>query len=399
MLVLVFNCGSSSIKFALVDEANGQSLLTGLAERLGTDGANLEWKRGNDKGEQAITGGTDHRAAMQTIVEVLNHYPEITGNLGGIGHRVVHGGEQFTTSALVDESVIDAIRACNALAPLHNPVNLLGLEVAREVWTDLPHVAVFDTAFHQTMPKQAYLYGVPYAWYQEHGVRRYGFHGTSHRFVAAQAAEMLSKSPAECHLITAHLGNGCSLAAVRAGHSVDTTMGLTPLEGLMMGTRSGDIDPSIFEFISGITGWDVAKITKVLNKESGLLGISGVSNDMRTVTQAATDGNERAAIAIEVFCYRLAKAIGAMAVSLPRLDALVFTGGIGENAHHIREKTLAHLEVFGLTCDAERNTDTRLGKSGPIHAAGSGKVLVVTTNEELQIARETKALVAEGVAK
>jgi acetate kinase len=311
----------------------------------------------------------------------------------GAGHRVVHGGERFTASVLVDDEVIEAIRSFSPLAPLHNPANLAGIEAVRAARPGLPQAAVFDTAFHQTMPPRAFRYAVPQDWYTTHLIRRYGFHGTSHRYVSGQAAVLLQRPLEELRLVTAHLGNGCSAAAIRDGVSVDTTMGLTPLEGLVMGTRSGDIDPGVFGYLAGQTGASAAGLTDVLNTGSGLLGLSGTSNDMRTIQDAAAAGDERAQLAIDVFVHRLAKAIAALVTSLDRLDALVFTGGIGEHSVLIRRLVLGRLGFLGLTEDAEANARHGQGTRGRITAPGPVQALVVPTDEELMIARDTARLI------
>jgi acetate kinase len=333
------------------------------------------------------------------MTRVLGHLAE-TGHsaaeLLGAGHRVVHGGERFTSSIRVDDAVIAALRSYNHLAPLHNTANLAGIEAVRAVLPNLPQVAVFDTAFHQTMPPHAFRYAVPEEWYTRHGVRRYGFHGISHRFVSEQAASMLGRQPRELRLVTAHLGNGCSATAVRDGVSVDTTMGLTPLDGLVMGTRSGDVDPGLIGYLAGRTGMNIDEITQALNADSGLQGLSGVGNDMRTVADAAADGNERAQLALDVFVHRLSKAIAALVVGLQRLDALVFTGGIGENSAVVRSLVLSRLGFLGLAEDAEANADHGRHTGGRISLAGPVLALVVPTDEELLIARDTARVIAGG---
>jgi acetate kinase len=312
----------------------------------------------------------------------------------GAGHRVVHGGEQFSSSILVNDAVIAALRSASHLAPLHNPANLAGIEAVRAVLPDLPQVAVFDTAFHQTMPPHAFRYAVPEEWYTRYAVRRYGFHGISHQFVSQQAAVLLGRPPGELRLVTAHLGNGCSAAAVRDGVSVDTTMGLTPLEGLVMGTRSGDVDPGLLGYLAGRTGRSLDELTMALNTNSGLLGLAGAGSDMRTVEAAAAAGNERAQLAIEVFVYRLAKAIAALVVGLQRLDALIFTGGIGENSAVVRSLVLSRLGFLGLTEDVQANGDHGRHTAGRISLGGPVVALVVPTDEELLIARDTASVIA-----
>lgn len=390
MRVLVLNCGSSSVKFAVFDTATSEATANGLVENIG-DVARIKAKGSQGKVDKAIAG-KDHSAALAAVQEFLSEQGEDKG-IAAVGHRVVHGGERFSGSVLITPEVLDAVRACVPLAPLHNPANLLGIEVATRQFPNLPQIGVFDTAFHQTLPKHAFMYALPYDLYQNQGVRRYGFHGTSHRFVTAQTAKVLGRPVSELNMVTAHLGNGCSATAVRGGLSVDTTMGLTPLEGLVMGTRSGTIDPGIPMFLHESLGYDFDRVNKLLNKESGLLGLSGLSNDMRTLAEAAAGGHEGAKLAIDVFCYRLAKEIAALAVALPRLDALVFTGGIGENSAPVRARTLAHLGVLGFTIDAQRNQVHGNGYGGKITVDQGALALVVATNEELLIALDAEALV------
>jgi acetate kinase len=391
MRVLVINAGSSSLKFAVVDAESGETPLSGLAERLGSDEARLVWK-GGDGGERALPGA-GHEAALAALLVLLSERPDCKP--AAIGHRVVHGAEAFSGSVLIDDELVAAVEAVSHLAPLHNPANLLGIAGSRAAFPDLPQVAVFDTAFHQTMPPRAYRYPVPSAWYTEHGIRRYGFHGTSHRFVASAAAKVLGRPVEELAMVTAHLGNGCSACAVLGGQSVDTTMGLTPLEGLVMGTRSGDVDPGLIAHLMGLLQMDVAAVMNQLNKASGLLGLSdGLSNDMRSLLEARDAGNEAAALAVEVFCYRLAKAIAALCVPLGRLDALVFTGGIGEHAAPVRARTLELLAVLGLRADAERNAAHGRTSAGRITPDDATCALVVPTDEEWQIAKDSAALIA-----
>ncbi|TBU77628.1 propionate/acetate kinase [Pseudomonas daroniae] len=387
--ILVINCGSSSIKFALVDPDQAQFAISGLAERLGSADAALHWQRDGIKHTQAIPGD-DHRAAL---AHLLQRVQETTGgHLHGIGHRVVHGGEHFTSAQRLDDEVIAAIRAVAPLAPLHNPAGLLGIEAALALYPQLPQVAVFDTAFHQSLPEHAFRYAVPEQLYRDHGVRRYGFHGTSHRFVSARATEITGLAVDDSAWLVAHLGNGCSTCAVVNGQSRDTSMGLTPLEGLVMGTRSGDVDPNLHSHLSRALGWSLEQIDRMLNHDSGLFGLSGLSNDMRSLEQARDEGHAGATLAIEVFCYRLAKSLAAMSCALPCLDGLIFTGGIGENSPLIRSKTVAHLGLLGLQLDEAANERCLRGVSGPIHAQNHTRVLVVPTNEERQIALDTLAL-------
>lgn len=393
-LILVINCGSSSIKFALVNGRHESKLISGLAERLGTPESRLTWSTNGAKEAEAMPSA-DHAAAMANILHLLEQKGLLDAPLLAVGHRVVHGGEAFTASTLIDAEVLAAIEACNHLAPLHNPANVTGIREAMRLFPDVPQVAVFDTAFHQTLPPHAYLYPVPYELYETYGVRRYGFHGTSHRFVAQKAAQMLDLPLTELNLITAHLGNGCSATAVHHGQSVDTTMGLTPLEGLMMGTRSGDVDPALHQFLQETAGYNLDKTTAMLNKQSGLLGVSGLSNDMRALTEAADEGHERAALAIELFCYRLAKTIAALAVPLGRVDALIFTGGIGENAANVRARTLHRLAILGYQVDETRNAANGRSSHGVITTPDTPIALVVPTDEEIMIARDSMTLVSE----
>jgi acetate kinase len=382
--VLVINCGSSSLKFALLEPQSGRVLQQGLAERVGTDGASLEL----DGVRVQLAAGAGHARALDAILDRLD-----AESVLAVGHRVVHGGEAFSQSVLLDDQALERIRGCSVLAPLHNPANVLGIEIARGRFPKLAHVAVFDTAFHQTMPPKAYFYALPYELYAEHGVRRYGFHGSSHGYVAGVAAERLGRPLPELELVTVHLGNGCSACAIQGGRSVDTTMGLTPLEGLVMGTRSGDVDPNLHLFLSERTGQSLAEVTELLNRRSGLLGLSGLSNDMRTLLESAERGEARSQLAIAVFCYRLAKSILGLCAGLARLDALVFTGGIGEHAASIRADTLAGLRLLGPVLDADANGQHGRQSRGRISRTDSAlEVLVIPTNEELVIAREAARL-------
>ena len=387
--ILVINCGSSSIKFALVNEAQETFMLSGLAERLGSPEAVLHWQQGEQK-DSLVLPGADHRLALSHLLPVVQQ--AAAGELHGIGHRVVHGGEHFSGASRLDAASLQAIRQVAPLAALHNPANVQGIEAAMKLFPDLVQVAVFDTAFHQTLPEHAYRYAVPQALYAEHGVRRYGFHGTSHQYVSRKAAQMSDLAFDASSWLVAHLGNGCSTCAVENGHSRDTSMGLTPLEGLVMGTRSGDVDPNLHGHLARTLGWSLERIDTLLNKDSGLLGLSGLSNDMRTLEQAREQGHVGATLAIEVFCYRLAKSLASMSCALRRLDGLIFTGGIGENSALIRSKTLDHLGLLGLRLDAQANARCVRGVAGAIHADGHPRVLVVPTNEERQIALDTLAL-------
>jgi len=387
--ILVINCGSSSIKFALVNEAHSQFALSGLAERLGSHEAVLHWQRGGEQDSLMLPNG-DYRAALAQLLPLVQG--AAGGKLHGIGHRVVHGGEHFSAASRIDPQTLQAIRAIAPLAPLHNPANLQGIEAALKLFPQLPQVAVFDTAFHQSMPAHAYRYALPEPLYREHGVRRYGFHGSSHRYVSHRAAELAGLSSGDSSWLSAHLGNGCSTCAIVNGQSRDTSMGLTPLEGLVMGTRSGDVDPNLHSHLARSLGWSLEQIEHLLNHDSGLKGLSGLSNDMRSLEQAREQGHAGATLAIEVFCYRLAKSLAAMSCALPQLDGLIFTGGIGENSPLIRSKTVAHLRLLNLALDKEANARCIRGVAGPIQAYGHPRVLVVPTNEERQIALDTLAL-------
>jgi acetate kinase len=389
--VLVLNCGSSSVKWAVVDPVSAETSSSGLAERLGAPDARVRTKHGDGDWEDHASPGLTPEDAVGKAIELVRDLPGVT--LGGVGHRVVQGGERFTTSVRVDDDVIAGIDALSGMAPLHNPINLAGIKAAMKALPDLTHVAVFDTAFHQTMPPRAYRDAVPQAWYTEHGFRRYGAHGTSYRYVSAKAAELLDKPLDRLKLVAAHLGNGCSATAIDGGLSADTTMGLTPLAGLVMGTRSGDIDPSVFSYLASRTGMGIEEITAALNKQSGLLGLSGLSNDLRTVSDAAAGGNADASLALEVFCYRLAKTVAALVVPLGRLDALVFTGGIGENSIVVRSKVLALLGFLGLEENVIANAEHGRNHRGRVSLMSGTVALVVPTNEELVIARDTAALV------
>jgi acetate kinase len=387
MSILVLNSGSSSLKFALVEPDTGERALEGVAERIGTDGAMLRTRALGE--EQTVSRPfLDHASALTAVLDRLGQ-TGLRQEVEGVGHRVVHGGEEFTDSVLVTDHVESSIAAASGLAPLHNPANLLGIRAARLAFPGLPQVAVFDTAFHQTLEPRAFRYAVPESWYREHGVRKYGFHGTSHRYVADQAALKLKRPLADLELLTAHLGNGCSACAVKRGKSVDTTMGLTPLAGLVMGTRSGDVDPSLVAYLAARIGMDADGVTRELNERSGLLGLSGLSNDMRALLDARLEGHARAALAIDVFCHRLSSWLLALAASLERVDALVFTGGIGEHAAPIRSEVVARLWALGTHVDPEANA--RHGApTGRISPEGTTAVWVLATDEERMIARDTR---------
>ena len=387
--VLVINCGSSSIKYALVSERR-EDRIFGLAENLGSADARIKGITAGGQPLELSIPHADHEKALETILERLSHY-----NPQAIGHRVVHGGT-LTKAELLTEEIVERIRAATPLAPLHNPAHLVGIDATMRLFPELPQVAVFDTAFHQTMPAHAYRYAVPKFLYTEHNVRRYGFHGTSHAYVSERGSE-LAGSFKQGGWLTAHLGNGSSTCAIWNGQSVDTSMGLTPLEGVVMGTRSGDVDPSLHSFLANNLGWDIYKIDKMLNSQSGLLGLSDLSNDMRTLIEASEQGNEDATLAIEVFCYRLAKSLAALSCGLPRLDGLFFTGGIGENSAYIREKTIAYLPHFGFNFSKEANDNLKRGTEGRIDAGTGPQIWVVPTDEEGRIAKETEHVVANEV--
>jgi len=388
--VLVINCGSSSIKFALLlEEQNFR--IHGLAENLGTENARIKGVTVGNEPVDIHIPFADHKKALEVGLERLANYKP-----DAIGHRVVHGGS-LTKAELITDEIIEKIREATPLAPLHNPAHLIGIEATKRLFPDLPQVAVFDTAFHQTMPAHAYRYALPKFLYTEYGVRRYGFHGTSHAYVSDRGSE-LAGSFKQGGWLTAHLGNGSSTCAVWNGQSVDTSMGLTPLEGVVMGTRSGDVDPSLHSFLAANLGWDVYKIDKMLNKESGLLGLSdNLSNDMRTLIEASEQGNEDATLAIEVFCYRLAKSLAALSCGLPRIDGLFFTGGIGENSAYIREKTMVYLPHFGFNLDKDANSSLKRGTEGRIDNGTGPQIWVVPTDEEGRIAKETHYVVEHEV--
>lgn len=390
-LVLVLNCGSSSIKFAVIDLLTEDNILNGIIQRIGSKDADISWTVEQAKKSKGLPN-INYQEALHYIFNLIQSNKNLAAKFLAIGHRVVHGGEHFTKSVIIDKKVLNAIRNCQDLAPLHNPANILGIEVAKKIYPKLPQIAVFDTAFHQTMPEYSYLYAIPYKLYTEHQIRKYGFHGTSHLYVSQKAAEILGKPFKTCAFISAHLGNGCSICAILNGKSIDTSMGLTPLEGLVMGTRSGDIDPSLHIHLVDKLGYDIHKVNTMLNKESGLLGVSGISSDMRAVENAAKKGNKQAIIAIELFCYRLAKYIGAYATVLGRIDALIFTAGIGENSSYIRAKTIKLLKILNFTLDPKINANHGKGNSGIITIVNSNIAIVIPTNEELMIAEDTAML-------
>ena len=397
MNILVINCGSSSLKFQLINAESEEVLAKGLCERIGIDGRLTYQPAGGEK-EISEKAMPTHTEAIQFVIDALTN--EKTGvvkslsEIGAVGHRIVHGGEKFASSVVITEEVKKAVEECNDLAPLHNPANLIGVEACEKLMPGTPMVAVFDTAFHQTMPEKAYMYGLPYEYYEKYKVRRYGFHGTSHSYVSKKAAEVMGKAYDEVKTIVCHLGNGASVSAVLNGKSVDTSMGLTPLEGLVMGTRSGDIDPTIMEFIAQKENLDIEGIMNVLNKKSGVFGLSGeISSDFRDLTGAMAEGDKKAKIALEVFAYRVAKYIGAYAAAMNGVDDIVFTAGIGENVSYVREQVCSYLGYLGVELDPDANEKFR-GEQGEITKPGCKvRVFVIPTNEELAIARETLALV------
>ena len=397
MNVLVINCGSSSLKFQLINAETEKVLAKGLCERIGIDGRLTYQPAGGEKEKSDLAMPT-HTEAIQFVIDALTN--EKTGvvksldEIGAVGHRLVHGGEKFASSVVITDEVKKAVEECNDLAPLHNPANLIGVAACEKLMPGTPMVAVFDTAFHQTMPEKAYMYGLPYEYYEKYKVRRYGFHGTSHSFVSKRAAEVMGKSYDEVKTIVCHLGNGSSVSAVLNGKCVDTSMGLTPLEGLVMGTRSGDIDPAIMEFIAKKENLDIEAVMEVLNKKSGVFGISGgLSSDFRDLTDAMNAGDKKAKIAMDVFSYRVAKYIGSYAAAMNGVDDIVFTAGIGENDDYVREEVCKYLGYLGVDFDSEANAGLR-GKEAELTKEGSKvKVFVIPTNEELAIARETLALV------
>lgn len=398
--ILVINCGSSSVKFALYDTIDPTSLnllSEGIAELVNDKKADITIKQNKNKSSSTINiqdgSNSFHSESLQIIITELEKKFTLKDYLLGIGHRVVHGGQVFSQSVLISEQVLKQIKACSELAPLHNPANIIGIETLQKYFPQTPQAAIFDTAFHQTIPSHAYTYAIPKQWAEQFQIRRYGFHGTSHRYITQQAAAHLNKKLSNTSIISAHLGNGASVAAIQNGKSVDTSMGMTPLEGLVMGTRSGDIDPGIFDFLVN-KGISPQEINQTLNKKSGLLGISGLSHDMRTLCQSI-ESNQDAKLALEVFCFRAAKYIAAMAVSLTKLDALIFTGGIGENASLVREKIIDHLVILGFKIDSVLNTAKASNESIaiPIHSKESRPILIIPTDEEAMIVCDTLSLI------
>ena len=396
MNILVINCGSSSLKYQLIDSESEKVLAKGLCERIGIDGRLTYSPAG---GEKEVTDAPmpTHTEAIQLVLDALTN--EKTGviksldEVGAVGHRLVHGGEKFACSAVITDEMIAAVEECNDLAPLHNPANLIGVDACQKCMPGVPMVGVFDTAFHQTMPKEAYMYALPYEYYEKYKVRRYGFHGTSHSFVSKRTAEFLGKDIKDMKIIVCHLGNGSSISAVKGGKSIDTSMGLTPLEGVPMGTRSGDIDPAILEFLAKKENMDIFQLTAMLNKKSGVFGVSdGVSSDFRDLENAAAEGNDKAQLARDVFAYNVAKYVGAYAAAMNGVDAIAFTAGVGENDKNVRKAIVERLGFLGIELDEEANS--KRGEDNIISTADSKvTVCVIPTNEELAIARETLALV------
>ncbi len=396
MKILVLNSGSSSIKFQLFNMEKEEVLAKGQVERIGIEGSAIEYENMSGQEVEKDIDISDHREGIEHIIDMLLDSEvgilEDIDEINAVGHRVVHGGEKFAESTLITDEVINSIEEVSSLAPLHNPHNLSGIRVCKELLPGKPQVAVFDTAFHQSMPEEAYTYAIPYEYYEKYGVRRYGFHGTSHKFVSNRVAEIMNEDKDDLKIITCHLGNGASIAAVDGGESVDTSMGMTPLEGLVMGTRSGDLDPAIIPFLMEKEDLDEKEIDSILNKKSGLLGVSGVSNDSRDVREAAHNGNHRAELADKVFNYRVRKYIGAYIAALNGVDAVVFTGGIGENAAGVREHIVDGLDNLGFELDAEANKVR--GEEREITSENSRvKAFVIPTNEELVIARDTENIV------
>ena len=397
MNILVINCGSSSLKFQLIDAVTEKLIAKGLCERIGIEGSQLVYQPAGQDKIKTVTPMEDHTKAIKLVLEALtdkeNGVVKDLSEIGAVGHRIVHGGEKFAASTLINEEVITAITECNELAPLHNPANLIGIAACKELMPDTPMVAVFDTAFHQTMPQEAYLYGIPYEYYEKYKIRRYGFHGTSHSYVSKKAAEVLGQKYEDLKLIVCHLGNGASVSAVQNGKCIDTSMGLTPLEGLIMGTRSGDIDPAIIEFLAHKEGKSIDEIMTILNKKSGVLGLSdNFSSDFRDLEDAYLEGQEASVRTMEAFAYRVAKYIGAYVAAMNGVDGICFTAGLGENSPLVRNLICKRLGYLGITLDEEQNG--KRGKDLVITTPDSKtKVLVIPTNEELAIARETYAIV------
>ena len=399
MTILVLNCGSSSAKYKLIEAISGNVLAEGGVEKIGLPDAFIKLKFEDGSKKTIDLNISDHIGAIKAILDLLTSKEghgciASLDEVDAVGHRVVHGGEKFNKSVLINEDVKAMIRECYGIAPLHNPVNMAGIEAIEQVLPDVPQVAVFDTAFHQTMPKKAYMYPLPYEYYERDHVRRYGFHGTSHRFVSKRVCEMLGTTPEGKKIICCHIGNGASISAIDNGKCIDTTMGLTPTEGLMMGTRSGDVDPGALVFLMQKYGLDPVELMDVINKKSGVLGVTGVSSDMREVVEASENGNERAKLALEMYELRILKYVGAYAAELGGVDIIAFTGGVGENQTSTREAVCRQLEFMGVKIDTELNKTIWHGKEGEISTPDSRvKVVVVLTDEEIMIARDTQAIV------
>ena len=396
MNILVINCGSSSLKFQLINSESEQCIAKGLCERIGIDGSKIVYTPAGGEKEATVTPMADHTDAIRLVLEALTN--EKTGvvksldEIGAIGHRMVHGGEKFSGSVVITDEVIAAVEECNDLAPLHNPANLIGVNACKKLMPNTPMIGVFDTAFHQTMPEEAYMYGIPYEYYQKYKIRRYGFHGTSHSYVSKRAAEVLGEKYEDLKIIVCHLGNGASVSAVKNGKCVDTSMGMTPLEGLIMGTRSGDIDPAIIEFIAHKENKSIDEVMAILNKKSGVLGLSdNLSSDFRDLEDGLAEGNENAIRTMKTFCYRVAKYIGAYTAAMNGVDVICFTAGVGENGPIVRTMVCEYLGYLGIKLDEEANQ--KRGKDLEITVPGCAtKVMVIPTNEELAIARETVRL-------
>jgi len=389
----VINSGSSSLKFALIDSNTGDAILNGLGECFGLPEAAVSWKYEGQKSEEAITAeGDHHELAINRIVALIESLG-LTSQIVAVGHRIVHGGEKFTSTVQIDESVLNEIRNLSDLAPLHNPAGAKGIEAAMQAFPSLPQFAVFDTAFHQTMPAKAFTGAISNKLYKDYGIRRYGFHGTSHYFVSREAAKMINKPVEKSSFISVHLGNGASVCAIRDGQSVDTSMGFTPLAGLMMGTRCGDLDPGIIEFLLK-KGWSQDEVYKELNTNSGFMGVSGLTSDCRGIVEAMEQGHKGATLAFQVFTYRVAKYIASYMVSLESLDGIIFTGGIGENSLPIRREVLNYLKIFGYQEDQKANEDARFGNRGIITKADTAVVMVIPTNEEFVIAQQSVELLS-----
>lgn len=397
MKILVINCGSSSLKYQLIDSETEQWVAKGLCERIGIDGSQIVYQLAGGQKEVTVSPMANHTDAIQLVLDALTNAKtgaiKDLSEIDAVGHRVVHGGEKFTSSAVINADVIEAIKECNDLAPLHNPANLIGIDACQKLMPGVPMVAVFDTAFHQTMPQEAYMYGIPYSYYENYKIRRYGFHGTSHSFVSKKVAEDLGKKPEDLKIIVCHLGNGASVSAVKNGKCVDTSMGLTPLEGLIMGTRSGDLDPAIIEFIAQKENKSVSEVLNILNKKSGVYGLSNnMSSDFRDIENAYFAGDEMAIMTMKTYAYRVAKYVGAYTAAMNGVDAIAFTAGVGENGPLVRSLVCSYLGYLGIELDEEQNN--KRGDDTVISTPDSKvTVMFVPTNEELAIARETLALI------